>query len=138
MTCDVLLKKSERGFVATVVGVPGCIVEAATRDDALEEARRSASQQMAEVEVVQIDIEVPTKVAPLNAASFIPGTFANESPESWNEFLTTMKANRLADNVQSELSPVGPGMWKDNPLFDEFLAAMKAAREEIDNNPNRL
>ncbi len=133
MTCDVLLKKSESGFVATVMGLPNCIVEAATRDGALEAARRCIARQMAEVEVVKMEVDVPSQHARFGA-----GAFADEDPESWNEFLTTIKANRLELDVESELSPIGPGMWKDNPLFDEFVAAMKTARDEIDANPNRL
>ena len=132
MTCDVLLKQNGKGFVATVLGMPDCVVEAPTRDSALEGARLYVSQRLAGVEVVKIEVDEPSKL------SKVAGIFADEDPESWNEFLITMKANRLEMNVESELSPIGPGMWKDNPLYDEFVAAMKAAREEINANPNRL
>lgn len=47
-------------------------------------------------------------------------------------------AGREELNAEYELSEIGPGMWKDNPLHDEFVAAMKEARDEINANPNRL
>lgn len=133
MTCDVLLKQNGKGFVATVMGLPDFVVEAPTREGALAAARNYLAQRLADVEVVKVDVNVPSQMAKFDA-----GAFADEAPESWNEFLITMKANRLAENVESELSPIGPGMWKDNPLYDEFVAAMKAARDEINANSNRL
>ena len=39
---------------------------------------------------------------------------------------------------KSNTAEIGLGMWKDNPLYDEFVAAMKEARDEINANPNRL
>ena len=118
--------------MATVMGMPDFVAEAPTREGALEAAQQFISQRLAGVEVIKVEVGTPNKLARF------AGSFADEDPESWNEFLTTMKANRLELEVESDLSPIGPGMWKDNPLFDEFVGAMKAAREEINANPNRL
>ncbi len=88
MTCDVLLKQNNNGFVATVLGLPECRVEAATRDGALEAARLCVSQRLADVEIVKMELDTPSKIAKL------AGVFADEDPESWNEFLAAMKAYR--------------------------------------------
>ena len=88
MTCDVLLKQNGNGFVATVVNLPNCIVEASTRDGALEAARLCVVQQLADVEVVKMEVDAPNK--PLKLA----GIFADEDPESWDGFLDAMKAYR--------------------------------------------
>ena len=88
MTCEVLLKQNGNGFVATVLNMPDCIVEAPTRDSALEGARHYISQRLADVEVVKMEVDAPSKTPKL------AGVFADEDPESWNEFLDAMKAYR--------------------------------------------
>ncbi len=99
-TLDILVWPHESGFLATVLGLPVPVVQATTREAAIQQAQDEAQTLLAKSEVVHVE----------NGA-----------------------------NVRkSKTLRVGPGMWKDNALYDEFVAAMKEARAEINANPNRL
>jgi predicted RNase H-like HicB family nuclease len=89
MTCDIWIKPIESGFVATVLGLPGCFVEAATREEVIEKARKEILNWLAAGEVVRLEIEEPPQ-----AQKFGVGIFADESDESWNQFLSLMKEYR--------------------------------------------
>jgi len=89
MTCDIFVRPFERGFIAAILGVPGCIVEAATRDEAIEKACNEMRNWLTAGEIVRVEIECPPEAQKLGV-----GIFADEDDESWNEFLTAMKEYR--------------------------------------------
>ena len=101
MICDVLIEREQQGFTATLLGLPGCVVQAPTRDEAIEKVRLQAQDWLSEGksekgEIVQIEIDLP--------------------------------------NARAR----GAGIFADDETFPEFLAAMKAYRDQLDADPNTL
>ncbi len=134
MTYDILVQPSESGFAATVLGLPLPVIQANTREEAIQQAQHEAQNLLAKSEVIHIENGAAIKQhKPLRDFA---GMWANDP--HFADFLAAMKSYREALNAESQPSRVGPGMWKDNELHDEFVAAMKEARAEIDANPNRL
>lgn len=98
MTYDVLVKRANGRFTATVLGLPDCTVEAPTRAEAIRRARAAAAQVVAEGELVQIEVTPPTLARPLSA--FV-GMWAED--ETFDEFISAMAAHRReidADTIQ--------------------------------------
>lgn len=96
MTCEILVKPGQSGFIATVLGLPGCTVQAPTRDEAIEKARQQAEDWLAEGgEIVKVEINVP------HAYARGAGIFANESEESWNAFQAAMREYREQLNADT-------------------------------------
>lgn len=89
MTCEILIRPVENGFAATVLGLPGCVVEAPTRDEAIEKARREIESLFANGEIIRVEIEIPPQAKARGV-----GIFADEDEESWNNFLAAMKEYR--------------------------------------------
>ena len=51
-----LTEKPEGGIQVTIPALPACMLEAATRDDAIRLAREAIAQLVSHSEIVQIDI----------------------------------------------------------------------------------
>jgi predicted RNase H-like HicB family nuclease len=96
MTCEILVRPSENGFTATVLGLPDCTVEAATREEAIQKARVEAQNLIAAGEIIRVEIG------------------QTQPPQSF------------------------AGMWADDETFDDFVAAMKAYRQQVNSDPNQL
>jgi len=99
MICEVLVKQEQDGFTATLLGLPGCIAQAATREEAIEKLRSRAQDWLtegepSEGEVVHVELDLP--------------------------------------NARER----GVGAFADDETFPDFLAAVKAYREQIDADPN--
>jgi predicted RNase H-like HicB family nuclease len=89
MTCDLWIRQREDGFVVTVPGLPGFVIEAATRDQAVEKARAEIRSLLASGELVRIDLgDIP------EAKARGVGIFADVDDETWNQFLAAMKEYR--------------------------------------------
>jgi hypothetical protein len=89
MTCEVWVRPIENGFLATVWGLPDCVVEAPTRDEAIEKARAQVRNLFASGEVVRVEIDLPGEAKARGI-----GIFADEDEESWNAFLAAMQDYR--------------------------------------------
>jgi len=89
MTYDVLVKRANGRFTATVLGLPDCTVEAPTRAEAIRRARAAVAKVVAEGELVQIEVTPPTPTRPLSS-------FAGmwEDDETFGEFVLAMAAYR--------------------------------------------
>jgi len=101
MTCEVLVTQEQGGFIAMLLGLPGCVVQAPTRDEAIEKVRLRAQNWLTESrpadgEIVQVEIDLP--------------------------------------NARER----GVGAFADDETFPEFLAAVKAYRDQIDADPNEF
>jgi len=89
MTCDIFVKPNGNGFIAAAMGMPDCIVEAATRDEAIEKARLKVLDWLGRGEVVKVEIgDLP------QAEARGAGIFAHLDDETWNQFLEAMKQVR--------------------------------------------
>ena len=89
MTYDVLVKRTNGRFMATVLGLPDCTVEAPTRAEAIRRARAAAAKFVAEGELVQIEVAPLTPARPLSA--FV-GIWADD--ETFDEFVSAMATYR--------------------------------------------
>ena len=107
---QVLVRNASGGlFVASVLGVAGCVAEGRTRDEAVEKARTVLVEQLAHGEIVTIDIERTgvevDAVEPLDKQA---------SKSVWRE-----EARR----------------FRDDPTFDQFLLEIDAARRRETGEP---
>jgi predicted RNase H-like HicB family nuclease len=89
MTYEVLVKQVANRFTATVLGLPGCTVEAGTRADAIQRARAAAATFIAEGELVQIEVEAPLPARPLSSFA---GMWRND--ETFEEFQEAIADHR--------------------------------------------
>ncbi|MCY7323205.1 MAG: type II toxin-antitoxin system HicB family antitoxin [Phormidesmis sp. CAN_BIN36] len=88
-TISILLERETNGFHASVLGLPDCQAQGATREDALSNVQKLLSARLESAEVVTI---------PLDSLSL----------------------------------PKLAGLFKDDPQWDEFQAAMASYRQEVD------
>lgn len=102
MLREVLISPTDSGFAAVVLGLPDFVIEAATRDEAIEKAKAEVENLLTKSEIVQIEV--------------------NGQVESKDQ----RKRKSFA------------GMWANDETFDDFLAAMKAYRAELNNDPDQL
>ena len=89
MTYEVLIRKTDGRFTATVLGLPDCKVEAPSRSEAIQRAREAVSSLVADGEIVQI--EIPRRSHLASVASFV-GMWAED--ETFEEFVEAMAAYR--------------------------------------------
>ncbi len=99
MICEIWVRPVENGFAATVLGLPGCVVEAPTRDEAIEKARLELYSMLSEGEIVRVEIDDLPQAKERGV-----GIFADVDDETWNEFLAAVKEYR----EQVDASPSAP------------------------------
>jgi predicted RNase H-like HicB family nuclease len=86
---SILLEHKTEGFHASILGLPDCQAEGATREDALANVQTVLRSRLASVEIVTVPLELPA--------------------------LTQLT-----------------GIFKDDPQWDEFQAAMASYRHQLD------
>ncbi len=94
MFCEILVKQTDTGFIAAVLGLPDCTAEAPNREEAIARVKAKAQSWTTTGEFVQIG-----------------GVHAQ--------------------------SKVGFGIFADDQMFNDFTAALKEVRAEIDADPNQ-
>ncbi len=93
MTCEVLVKQEQEGFIATLLGLPGCVAQATTRAEAIEKVRLQAQDwltegEAAKGEIVKVELEIS------QARERGVGVFADVDDETWNRFQASIKEYR--------------------------------------------
>lgn len=95
MLCEILIKQTESGFIATVFGFPDCVAEGTSREEAIMSARRKAQGWIRTGEFVQIaDGQVANGCDWSGAKDRGVGIFADIPNEQWNDFLAAIKEYR--------------------------------------------
>ena len=89
VTYPVLLKKTEGGFTATVIGFPNCTVEAPSRNEVIRRAREALVSFISEGELVQMKIESSSLTRSLRDFA---GMWADD--ETFDEFVEAMNTFR--------------------------------------------
>jgi predicted RNase H-like HicB family nuclease len=89
VTYPVLVKKTEGGFTATVVGFPNCTVEAPSRSEAIRLARGALKSFISEGELVQMEVEVSS---PTRSLRDFAGMWADD--KTFDEFVEAMNTFR--------------------------------------------
>lgn len=85
MFCEILVKQTERGFMAAVLGLPSCVVEAPDREEAIAKVKAQAQSWTTTGEFVQIS---DVHAAPVNGF----GIFADD--QMFNEFTAALQQVR--------------------------------------------
>ncbi|WP_019502553.1 type II toxin-antitoxin system HicB family antitoxin [Pseudanabaena sp. PCC 6802] len=92
--------RSEHQFVASVVGLPNCIAEGASKEEAISKAKTVLTEKMNRGELVTIEIE-PQAIKPkIDPWLKHFGIFANDP--TFEDFLEEVAAYRKATNEESE------------------------------------
>ena len=140
MTHTILVNPTEKGFSATVIGLPSCTVEAPTRDEAVEKARAAAEALLEKSEIVQVEINGKAGHNGAAMQKSFSGMWANDS--TFDDFLAAMKAYRTQLNAEEKEGAKNRGIGifsdLDDETWNQFQTAMKEVRAEIDTEPNRL
>ncbi len=140
MISTILISPTEKGFSATVLNLPGCVVEAATKDEAIEKAKAAAEALLARSDIVQIEINGGAGHNGDALQNSFALMWAND--ETFDDFLSALKAYRAQLNAQAEEEAknrfIGIYSGLDDETWNQFQTAMKEAREETDAEPNRL
>ncbi|MGH9845785.1 MAG: type II toxin-antitoxin system HicB family antitoxin, partial [Blastocatellia bacterium] len=84
--------RQESGFVASVIGLPECVVEGATKEEAVANARDALAQHLSQGEVVSVEVENIAHTQPDNPWLKISGMFADDP--TWDDFLASMEEYR--------------------------------------------
>jgi predicted RNase H-like HicB family nuclease len=92
MNCEILVRPTEKGYSATILGLPDCTTEAATRIEAIEKVKAEAEEMLDQSEIVQA--EIPSKIKRKSFA----GMWAND--KTFDKFLAAMQAYR--DELDAE------------------------------------
>lgn len=89
MTYYILVENGQKSaYKATVLGLPDCVANGRTRQEALQTIRRILSRRLAQAEIVPIELE---ETSP-----------AIEHP--WLKFAGVFKDNALFDEMQAEIA----------------------------------
>ncbi len=96
MTFQIFVQqRPEQGYLASVVGIPDCMAEGETKEEAVAKAKEVLNQLLSQGELVTVEI-------------------ANGNHSSENPWLALY------------------GRFKDDPTYDDFLAAIEEYRRELD------
>jgi len=98
MTYDILVKPNGNRFVAAAMGMPDCIVEAATREEAVEKTRLKILDWLRRSEVVTVEVDAASQAAARGA-----GLLAHISDETWNQFQGETKQARAEMDADPNL-----------------------------------
>jgi predicted RNase H-like HicB family nuclease len=95
MQYQVLVQSNnENAFIASIIGVPDCVAEGQTREEAI--ARDALTARLAQGEVVTIEVEL-SEIAPArNPWLDNFGRFKNDP--TFDDFLAEIESNRRASN----------------------------------------
>ena len=90
MTLDIYVKPLENGFLATVFGLPNCIAEAPTPEEAIEQVQQEA-QKWQKADAV-VSVAGPERGRPQRSPKELIGMWADD--EQWDEFIEAMRRYR--------------------------------------------
>ncbi len=90
--------RADTTFVASVVGIPDCIAEGSTKEEAIAKAKRSLQQQLATGELVSIDLDSQSSESETDHWIKHMGLFANDP--TFDDFLEDVAAYRLQADAQ--------------------------------------
>ena len=99
MTYDVLIRQTDGRFVATVLGLPDCTVEAPTRAEAIRRAQVAAAHLISEGELVRIEV---APLAPPRPLASFAGMWSDD--ETFDEFVAAVAAYRQEVNAEASQS----------------------------------
>jgi len=85
MTFQIFVQhQPEQGYVASVIGIPDCVAEGATKEEAVAKAKEVLSRLLAQGEIVSVEIENILQAQPDNPWLKISGKYKDDP--TWDEF----------------------------------------------------
>lgn len=133
---------NQNGFVASVIGVPDCVVTANTEEEAIANVRQALQSRLSQAKIVAIEVESPMVQYKENPWTLCAGTLKDDP--TFDDFMEKLQQIRREGNAQSfddELDALPPeenpllkyaGHLKDDPYFDEMMNEIKKYRRELD------
>ncbi|MGH9801694.1 MAG: hypothetical protein ACRD82_15120, partial [Blastocatellia bacterium] len=139
MQYQILIEHSnQNGFVASVIGLPDCVVEGATEEEAINRAKLRLKSRLTQGKIVTVDVDVPAQELTGNPWIDSAGIFKDDP--TFDVFLEEIAKYRREGNAQTfddEFLPEGAeqktlplaenpflkyaGHLKDDPYFDEMM-----------------
>ena len=109
--------QSHNGYIASVFGMPECVGEAATREEAIAMAKTALSERLARTEVVTVELET----LHLKKIDNLPPHADAENDSRINGQGETSASNPWLDSA---------GAFKDDPTWDDFVAKLESYRRD--------
>lgn len=102
MTFQIFLQQQpEKGYLASVIGIPGCMAEAETREDAVAKVTEALNRLISQGEVIAIDIQTEAN----NPWLKLSGKYKDDP--TWDDFLASMEEyRRELDAEETAREPV--------------------------------
>lgn len=92
-TISILLEPELKGFRASILGLPDCQAQGATREDALANVQTALKSRLASAEIVTI---------PFNSPALHPLAGIFKDDPQWDEFQTAMASYRQQLDTELE------------------------------------
>jgi len=93
MTFQIFLQQQpESGYVASVIGIPNCVAEAETREDAVAKVTEALNQLIAKGELITVDLKNGVQTEANNPWLKIIGMF--EDDPTWDDFQANIEEYR--------------------------------------------
>lgn len=140
---------NQNGFIASVIGLPDCVVEGATEEEAINRAKLRLKTRLAQGRIVTVEVDAPAKGLTGNPWIDTAGSLRDDP--TFDDFMEKLEQIRREGNAQSfddELEPEEAagkalstaenpllkfaGHLKDDPYFDEMMDEIKKYRRELD------
>ncbi len=93
MTFQIFVQpRPEQGYVASVVGIPGCVAEGETKEEAVAKTKEALSRLLAQGEIVSVEIENVAHTQADNPWLKILGMFKDDP--TWDDFQASIAEYR--------------------------------------------
>ncbi|PON18680.1 HicB family protein [Candidatus Entotheonella serta] len=97
MEYQILIEQQpQNGFVATVLGWPEFVATGYTKQEAIVNVRSAVEERLARGEVLNMEIETPQPILPVDPWESMAGRFADDP--TWDEFEAELKRIREEAN----------------------------------------
>ena len=91
---------ANNGYIAAVLGMPDCLAEGKTKDEAIANAKSALQSRLSQGEVVTIEVDEPTKATAGNPWLESFGIFKDDP--TFDDFLEKMaEERRLIDEQEA-------------------------------------
>lgn len=91
---------NQNGYVASVIGLPDCVVEGATEDEALNRVKLRLKTRLATSKIVTVDVDVPAQGLTGNPWIDSAGIFKDDP--TFDEYMEILEQIRRDENAVGE------------------------------------
>ena len=84
--------QDQNGYLASVLGMPECVGEASTKDEAVAKAKAALLEKLAQVEIVTVEMEAPPYQRQSNPLLKHAGRFKDDP--TFDDFLAEVERYR--------------------------------------------